>query len=52
MSSMPPPNMGRGQGRPQVMPQQESPPAQDPEPPAEESTTDKATNFMKGLFGR
>jgi hypothetical protein len=52
MSGMPPPNMGRGQGRPQVMPQQESPPAPDPEPPAEESTTDKATNFMKGLFGR
>jgi uncharacterized protein DUF4412 len=52
MSGMPPPNMGRGQGRPQVMPQQESQPAPDPEPPAEESTTDKATNFMKGLFGR
>ena len=51
MSGMPPPNMGRGQGRPQVMPQKESPPAPDPEPPAEESTTDKATNFMKGLFG-
>ena len=52
MSGTPPPNMGRGQGRPQVMPQQESQPPPDPEPPAEESTTDKATNFMKGLFGR
>jgi hypothetical protein len=52
MSGTPPPNMGRGQGRPQAMPQQESQPAPDPEPPAEESTADKATNFMKGLFGR
>ena len=39
-------------GRPQAMPQQESQPVPEPEPPAEESTTDKATNFMKGLFGR
>lgn len=52
MSGSPPPNAGRGPGRPQAMPQQESQPAQEPEPPAEESTTDKATNFMKGLFGR
>jgi uncharacterized protein DUF4412 len=44
------PSAGRGQGRPQVTPQQETQPA--PEPPAEESTADKATNFMKGLFGR
>jgi hypothetical protein len=46
------PSAGRGQGRPQVMPQQESQPTPEPEVPAEESTTDKATNFMKGLFGR
>ena len=52
MSGTQPPNMGRGQGRPQAMPQQESQPAPEPEPPAEESTADKATNFMKGLFGR
>ena len=52
MSGTPPPNVGRGQGRPQIMPQQESQPTPEPEPPAEESTTDKATNFMKGLFGR
>lgn len=51
MTGTPPPNMGRGQGRPQVMPQQESHPTPEPEAPAEESTTDKATNFMKGLFG-
>jgi uncharacterized protein DUF4412 len=52
MTGTPPPNMDRGQGRPQVMPQQESQPTPEPEAPAEESTTDKATNFMKGLFGR
>ena len=52
MSGTPPPNMGRGQGRPQAMPPQETPPTPEPEAPAEESTTDKATNFMKGLFGR
>ena len=46
------PSAGRGQGRPQAMPQQDTQPAPEPEPPAEESTADKATNFMKGLFGR
>ena len=46
------PSAGRGQSRPQAMPQQESQPTPEPEPPAEESTADKATNFMKGLFGR
>ena len=46
------PNAGRGQGRPQAMPQQDPQPAPEPEAPAEESTADKATNFMKGLFGR
>jgi len=46
------PSAGRGQGRPQAMPQQDTQPASEPEPPAEESTADKATNFMKGLFGR
>ena len=46
------PSAGRGQGRPQAIPQQDTQPAPDPEPPAEESTADKATNFMKGLFGR
>lgn len=52
MSGTPPPNMGRGQGRPQVMPPQETQPTPERETPPEESTTDKATNFMKGLFGR
>ena len=51
MSGTPPPNMGRGQGRPQVMPPQETQPTPERETPPEESTTDKATNFMKGLFG-
>ena len=49
------PNMGRpGAGRPEVMtPPVEAPPAPEPEPPAEEkSDVEKATNFMKGLFGR
>ena len=46
------PSAGRGQSRPQAMPQQESQPTPEPEAPAEESTADKATNFMKGLFGR
>lgn len=46
------PSAGRGQGRPQAMPQQETRPTPEPEPPAEESTADKATNFMKGLFGQ
>jgi hypothetical protein len=45
------PNAGRGPGRPQVMPPQETQPAPEPEAPAEESTMDKAGNFMKGLFG-
>lgn len=52
MSGTPPPNMGRGAGRPQVMPPQETQPAPEPETPAEESTVDKAGSFMKGLFGR
>ena len=52
MTGTPPPNMGRGQGRPEAVPPQETQPTPEPEPPAEESTTDKATNFMKGLFGR
>jgi len=51
MSVTPPPNMGRGQGRPQVMPPQETQPAPERETLPEESTADKATNFMKGLFG-
>lgn len=49
------PNMGRpGAGRPEVMtPPVEAPPAPEPEPPAEEkSDMEKATNFMKGLFGQ
>jgi hypothetical protein len=50
MSGTPPPNMSRGQGRPQVIPPQETQPAPDAEPPAE-SDVEKATNFMKGLFG-
>jgi len=52
MSGTPPPNMGRGQGRPQMMPPQETQPTPEPEAPAEESTVDKAGGFMKGLFGR
>ena len=51
MSGTPPPNMGRGQGRPEVKPPQETQPAPEQEPPAE-SGMDKASNFMKGLFGR
>jgi hypothetical protein len=47
-----PPNMGAGQGRPQVTPPQETAPTPERETPPEESTADKATNFMKGLFGR
>jgi hypothetical protein len=46
------PSAGRGQGRPQVTPQQEPQPTPEPQAPAEESAADKATNFMKGLFGR
>lgn len=46
------PSAGRGQGRPQAMPPQETQPTPEPEAPAEESTADKATNFMKGLFGQ
>lgn len=46
------PSAGRGQGQPQATPQQDTQPAPEPEAPAEESTTEKATNFMKGLFGR
>ena len=48
-SGMPPPST-RGT-RPEIVTPQE-PPAPEQEAPAEESTADKATNFMKGLFGR
>jgi len=50
MTGTPPPNT-RGT-RPEVMTPQEAQPAPEPEPPAEDSTAEKATNFMKGLFGR
>ena len=47
------PNVGRGSGRPQVMPPQETQPAPESEPPAEEkSDMEKAGNLLKGLFGR
>ena len=46
------PSAGRGPERPQVMPPQETQPTPEREAPAEESTADKATNFMKGLFGQ
>jgi len=54
---MPPPNTRQQGSRPEVMPPQEpQAPEQEPqapkqEPPAE-SGMDKASNFMKGLFGR
>jgi hypothetical protein len=50
MSGMPPPNTRQPATRPEVVTPQE-PPTQEQEPPAE-SGVDKATNFMKGLFGR
>ena len=47
------PSVGRGPGRPQVMPPQETQPAPESEPPAaERSDMEKATNLLKGLFGR
>jgi hypothetical protein len=48
------PNAGRGAGRPEVMTPQETQPATpETSPPQEEpSTMDKASGFMKGLFGR
>jgi|GEM_PF-268090 len=57
VSGMPPPNTRQQGSRPEVMPPQEpQAPEQEPqapkqEPPAE-SGMDKASNFMKGLFGR
>lgn len=51
--SEPPPNRGRGQGKPQVMTPQDNQPAPEPEPATQEpSDLEKAGNFMKGLFGR
>lgn len=53
MSGMPPPNTGRGPGKPQVVTPQEAPPAPEPAPAQEEpSDMEKAGSFMKGLFGR
>jgi hypothetical protein len=49
MSGMPPPSTRKPGSRPEVVTPQETP-AQEPEAPAE-SGVDKATNFMKGLFG-
>jgi len=47
------PSAGRGPGRPQMTPPQDTQPTPEPEPPAEEkSDLEKATNFMKGLFGQ
>ena len=49
----PPPNRGRGQGRPQPMAPQEHQPTSESEPaPQEPSDMEKAGNFMKGLFGQ
>jgi len=50
VSGMPPPNTRQPGTRPEIVTPQE-PPAPEQEPPAE-SGVDKATNFMKGLFGR
>lgn len=49
MSGTPPPNTRRPGTRPEVVTPQETP-APEPEAPPE-SGVDKATNFMKGLFG-
>jgi hypothetical protein len=48
-SGMPSPSTRKSGSRPEVVPPQETP-APEPEAPAE-SGVDKATNFMKGLFG-
>lgn len=49
----PPPNMRKPGTRPEVVTPQETPPAQESEPPAEEpSDMEKAGNLLKGLFGR
>jgi hypothetical protein len=50
VSGMPPPSTRQQGTRPEVVTPQE-PPAPEQEPPSE-SGVDKATNFMKGLFGR
>jgi hypothetical protein len=50
MSGMPPPNTRQQGTRPEVVAPQE-PPAPEQEP-ASQSDMDKATNFMKGLFGK
>ena len=50
MSGMQPPNARQPGTRPEIVTPQE-PPAPEQEPPTE-SGVDKATNFMKGLFGR
>lgn len=52
MTGTPPPSTRRQGSRPEVVTPQETQPAPEPEAPAEESTADKAGNFMKGLFGR
>lgn len=49
MSGAPPPGTRQPGTRPEIMTPQETPPPE-PEAPAE-SGVDKATNFMKGLFG-
>ena len=50
MSGTPPPSTRKSGSRPEVVTPQETP-APEPEAPAE-SGVDKATNFMKGLFGQ
>jgi len=52
MSGSPPPSTRRPGNRPEIVTPQETQSAPEPEAPAEESTADKAGNFMKGLFGR
>jgi uncharacterized protein DUF4412 len=49
MSEMPPPNTRRPGTRPEMVTPQETPAPESEAPP--ESGVDKATNFMKGLFG-
>jgi hypothetical protein len=47
------PGMRQPGTRPEVVTPQETTPTPEPQPPAEEpSDMDKATNFMKGLFGK